>query len=147
VQTPRPAKKRRTREHVLAELGVNFVERQVLLCGHSVERVLHDYGYDLLLFTYDRNGEVERGVVFIQVKATDDLRVLATRQAAAVRIELANLRSWLREQLPVILVVYDAHSDAAYWLQLACRLESLAPRLRPGQAARRPMMSPSRSLP
>jgi hypothetical protein len=103
---------------VLAELGVNFVERQVLLCGHSVERVLHDYGYDMLLFTYDSNGEVERGVVFVQVKATDDLRVIAARQVASVRIDVANLRSWLTEGLPVIVVVYDASSDVAYWLHV-----------------------------
>jgi hypothetical protein len=36
----------RTREHVLADRGVNYVERQVLLCGFSVNRLEHDYGYD-----------------------------------------------------------------------------------------------------
>ena len=54
-------RKRRTREHVIADLSVNFVERQVLLCGHTVERVRADYGYDLLLSTYDPKGEVETG--------------------------------------------------------------------------------------
>lgn len=52
-------RKRRTREHVIANLGVNFVERQALLCGFSVERVVHDYGTDLLLFTYDNDGSTE----------------------------------------------------------------------------------------
>ena len=32
-------KKRRTREHVIADLGINHVERQLLLCGHTAERV------------------------------------------------------------------------------------------------------------
>jgi len=34
-----PLRKLRTREHVIADLGVNYVERQVLLCGGSVQRI------------------------------------------------------------------------------------------------------------
>ena len=59
--------KRRTREHVIADLSVNHVERFVLLCGHTVERVLHDYGIDLLLYTYDGNGESENDTIYIQL--------------------------------------------------------------------------------
>jgi Domain of unknown function (DUF4365) len=99
-------------------MGVNFVERQVLLCGHSIERVTHDYGYDVLLFTYDDDGEVEPGVLFIQVKATEHLRLLGTSQRAAVRVDVSNLRAWVSEILPVILVVYDASNDVAYWLHV-----------------------------
>ena len=39
-----PPGKRRTRAHVLADLSINHVERHVLLCGFSVDRVEHDYG-------------------------------------------------------------------------------------------------------
>src|SRR5262249_11030256 len=73
-KTPRAPRKRRTREHVIADLGVNFVERQALLCGYTVEKIVHDYGYDLLLFTFDAKGYVENGFVFLQVKATDSLQ-------------------------------------------------------------------------
>jgi hypothetical protein len=45
-------RKLRTREHVVAELAVNHIERQVLLCEWSLERVAGDYGIDLILFTY-----------------------------------------------------------------------------------------------
>ena len=51
--------KTRTREHVLADLSINHVERQVLLCGFSVDRVQHDYGYDLSMATYSQGGEYE----------------------------------------------------------------------------------------
>jgi hypothetical protein len=37
-------RKRRTREHVIADLSVNHVERMVLRCGWTVERVRRDYG-------------------------------------------------------------------------------------------------------
>src|SRR5262245_29517790 len=55
----RITRKRRTREHVIADLGINHVERIVLRCGHTVERYWHDYGFDLQLHTYDNNGECE----------------------------------------------------------------------------------------
>jgi hypothetical protein len=56
----KPARgKLRTREHVLAELGINHVEHQVLLCGFSIDRVQHDYGYDLTRATYSATGEFE----------------------------------------------------------------------------------------
>jgi hypothetical protein len=47
---PGARRKVRTREHIIADLAINHVERQVLLCGYSVERIEHDYGIDLVTF-------------------------------------------------------------------------------------------------
>src|SRR5436309_2496106 len=47
-------RKRRTREHIIADLSVNHVERQALLCGHVVERRVFDYGIDLEMFTFTK---------------------------------------------------------------------------------------------
>jgi hypothetical protein len=33
------AKKKRPREHIIADISVNHIERYVFLCGYSVERV------------------------------------------------------------------------------------------------------------
>ena len=44
----------RTREHIIADLSVNFVERQVLLAGHTIERWYSDYGIDQVISTYDQ---------------------------------------------------------------------------------------------
>jgi hypothetical protein len=115
---PRALRKRRTREHVIADLSINFVERQALLCGHSAERVVHDYGYDLLLFTYNSSGELENGSILLQVKATDHLRIHTRRQAISFPLESSDLRLWLGEQMPVILVIYDAQAERAYWLDV-----------------------------
>ena len=68
-----PLRKLRTREHVLADLSVNHLERHVVLCGCSIQRMHSDYGYDRIMSTFDVNGEIEPGVVFVQVKATDNL--------------------------------------------------------------------------
>ena len=54
-------RKRRTREHVIADLSVHHVEGFVLRCGWTVERTRHDYGLDLLMRTYSGSGEIESG--------------------------------------------------------------------------------------
>lgn len=113
-----PPGKRRTREHVLADLSVNYLERQVLRCGCSVHRVHSDYGYDLVMSTYNPRGEIEGGIVFFQVKATENL--LPPRGMKGIRwtVSRRDLRLWLNEAYPVILVVYFAQQDRAYWLHV-----------------------------
>jgi hypothetical protein len=111
-------RKRRTREHVIADLSANHVERQALLCGFSVERRTHDYGIDLTLFTYNSDGEVENGEVLFQLKPTDHLKIVSGGEEIAFRLERADLLTWLHEPMPVILVVYDAIAEVAYWLYL-----------------------------
>jgi hypothetical protein len=111
-----PRRKRRTREHILADLSAHHIEGHILRCGFAVERVMHDYGINLILFTYDAAGECEPGNVFLQLKATDRLKLLAGGQLIAFRIERADLRAWLEQTMPVILIVYDGKKEVAYWL-------------------------------
>jgi len=118
-------RKRRTRAHVIADLSVNHVERHVLLCGCTVERFWHDYGYDLLLTTYNASGEVENGDIRLQVKATDFLRYRRDGNSFSFRVETVDLRLWLREIAPVILIVYDALREDAYWLYVQAYFEGL----------------------
>ena len=116
-------RKRRTREHVIADLAVNYLERYALLCGYTVERRVYDYGIDLVMITYDPNGEVENGEVLFQMKATDRLRRAADGQAILFRVARADLRAWLGEPMPMFLVVYDAGADAAYWTYVQAECE------------------------
>lgn len=108
----------RTRGHVLADLSINHVERQVLLCGFSVDRVQHDYGYDLTMATYGAAGEFEPGSVYIQVKATDSLPRLADGRTVAWTVGRRDLKPWLAETYPVILIVYDGGRDRAFWIHV-----------------------------
>jgi hypothetical protein len=101
---------------VLADLSVNHVERHILLRGFAVNRMTSDYGIDLVMRTYTDNGEVESGQVLFQVKATDSLQVLQDEQTIVIRIEVADLKAWHDEWVPVVLVVYDGQRDRAYWL-------------------------------
>ena len=111
-------RKRRTRQHVIADLSINFIERRALEAGFAAERVRHDYGIDLYVHTYDRDGRIEPGPLLVQAEATDHLRVLADRRTISVRLHRADLEWWLDEIVPVMLVVYDARRDVAHWLDV-----------------------------
>jgi len=111
-------RKRRTRAHIIADLSINHVEKWVLQCGWTVQRFSPDYGLDLLMTTFDRRGEIENGDVRLQIKATDSIKELAKDKVIALRLEWRDMVYWLNEPLPVILVLYDAKSDRAWWLHL-----------------------------
>jgi hypothetical protein len=49
-------RKQRTRQHVIADLSVHHVERFILEQGHTAHRLGSDYGYDLLMSTFDEQG-------------------------------------------------------------------------------------------
>jgi len=119
-------RKKRTRGHIVADLAVNFVERQFLLAGHVIERTYTDYGIDLFVSTFDASGEVENGLIWIQVKGTDRLRKVDRGRAIAQQVEVAHLNHWVAEPAPVIVIVYDASLDCAYWCHIQAYFENLA---------------------
>jgi Domain of unknown function (DUF4365) len=113
------------RAHIIADLSVHHVEGHVLRCGWVVERLVHDYGIDLRLLTFNRQGEVEAGEVVLQLKATDHLRPRSATRPIAFRLERSDLIVWLTELRPVILIVYDARKDVAYWLYVQSYFQRL----------------------
>src|SRR5262245_45894381 len=118
-------RKRRTRAHVIADLSVNHVERHALLCGFVVERMVHDYGIDLELFTFNNKGEIEEGKLLLQLKASDALQIRRNQATFPFRIERSDLVLWLAQPMPVILIVYDASKDRAYWLYVQSHFRRL----------------------
>jgi hypothetical protein len=107
-------RKRRTRQHVIADQSINYVERFVIDEGHTVQRQNSDYGYDLVLFTYDEQGYVEPDFLSIQIKASESLKTVGTNYVFDVDIRDYNL--WMWEMMPVILILFDASRRRAYWL-------------------------------
>jgi Domain of unknown function (DUF4365) len=83
-----------------------------------VQRVTADYGLDIVIRTFDARGQIENGEVPCQVKATDHLPLLAERAVIPWRVQASDLRHWLNEPMPVILIIYDAAADKAYWLNV-----------------------------
>lgn len=113
-----PPRKRRTREHVLADLSANYVEKVALQCGFAVERIRQDYGLDLAVFTFDADGMLEGGILWIQLKATDRLKTTRDGSAVLIRLDRRDVLAWIAESNPVILILYDAAQDLAYWLSI-----------------------------
>ena len=118
-------RKRRTHEHVIADLSANHVERFALLCGFASERVRYDYGIDLEIFTFNERGEIEEGKILLQLKASARLPIRRGQTSFPIRIERRDLVLWLAQPMPVILVAYDARRQRAYWLYVQSHFRSL----------------------
>src|SRR5262245_45580182 len=106
-------RKKRTRQHVIADLSVHHVEGFILEEGHSAQRLSSDYGYDPVLFTYDEQGYLEPGLVYFQLKAMERLEKRGANYVYDLDIRDYNL--WVREKMPVVLLLYDAGRRRAYW--------------------------------
>jgi Domain of unknown function (DUF4365) len=109
-------RKRRTRRHVIADQSVNFVERFIIDEGHTTQRLEKDYGYDLMLFTFDEQGYVEPGLIFLQLKASEALQQSGPDYVFDLDIRDYNL--WMMDRMPVFLVLFEASRRRAYWLYI-----------------------------
>src|ERR671931_403241 len=92
-------RKQRTRQHVIADLSIHHVEGFILHEGHAPCRLTPDYGYDLVLFTYDQQGYLEPGSVYIRLKATETLQAVGLDYVFDLDIRDFNL--WMLEEMPV----------------------------------------------
>jgi hypothetical protein len=126
-------RKRRTRQHVIADQSVNYVERFVIDEGHTAQRLEKDYGYDLILFTYDDRGYTEPGSVFIQLKAAETLQ--AVGPDCVFDLDIRDYNLWTKETMPVILILFDASRRRACWLPVQRYFEEDAAR-RPTKGAK-----------
>src|SRR5262249_7840727 len=109
-------RKQRTREHVIADQSVNHVERFIIDEGHTAQQFDRDYGYDLLLSTYDEEGYLESGSVYLQLKAAESLKRVGSGYVFDIDIRDYNL--WTLDRAPVILILFDASRRRAYWLHV-----------------------------
>jgi hypothetical protein len=112
----RDLRKQRTRQHVIADLSIHYVERFILEEGHTAHRLSSDYGYDLLMRTFDTQGYAEPDSVYFQFKAMEKLD---QRGADFVfDLDMRDYNLWVREKMPVILILFDATRRRAFWLAI-----------------------------
>jgi len=116
-------RKQRTRQHIIADMSVNHIEYFALKCGFSAERIEADYGYDLQIYCYDENGEFENGIIYLQLKATDTINNYQRKKGFSYSFESSHLNIWINEPMPVIIVLFDAISEKAYWVYLQAFIE------------------------
>jgi Domain of unknown function (DUF4365) len=113
-------RKQRTRAHVIEDLGFNYVERQILYAGFTVHRYSsnNDYGYDGLFHTFNERGEYENGIVFFQLKSTDQIEFSPKKKAFVFDLSHRDLELWLADTMTMLLVLYDAQKEVAYYIDL-----------------------------
>jgi hypothetical protein len=120
-------RKRRPREHVIAEMGLNFVERQVLRRGHQLKRISEpEYGTDALMLHFSPvTNEIENGWVEFQIKATDHPNLVDNGTCVACVVETAHVhyRYW-EVAHPFILVLYDAQAHRAFWVDVQSYIDA-----------------------
>ncbi len=79
-------------------------------------RLIADYGYDLMLMTFDATGYAEPGVIFVQLKAAEALT--RSGEYFAYDVDVKDYHLWRREPFPVILALFDASGRRAYWVHV-----------------------------
>jgi hypothetical protein len=111
-------RKRRPRSRVIADMSVNYLERQVLRRGHRLIRIPEesDDGTDAFMRTHHpETTEAETGRIDFQRKATDDLKTIDGGKCIPRVVEMAHLQFWYYQQFhPFILVLHDARKHRAF---------------------------------
>jgi hypothetical protein len=111
-------RKTQVREHVIADMSLHHLAFLIVSCGFTIRQMHADYGYDLSIFTFDEAGRYENGSIFVQIKATDRLRVDPATREIKFRISKRDILTWESESLPAYLVVFDATACKAYAIYL-----------------------------
>ncbi|WP_298960337.1 DUF4365 domain-containing protein [uncultured Methylobacterium sp.] len=90
----------------------------VVECGHTIQAVLSDYGYDASVMTHDEAGFVENNPFWIQIKATDRFDTEPATGRIRFTLDKRDIGLWASNPLPVYLVVFEARTKRACWLHL-----------------------------
>ena len=108
--------KQRTREHIIADLSVNHAEKAFLLAGYTSDRVFSDYGYDMIIRTFDGDGRLEPGYIAVQMKVSDTPEYGQSGDFITVRVDERDDAAWREDPFPVALILYDAAKEMAFYV-------------------------------
>jgi hypothetical protein len=112
-------RKQRTRQHIIEDLGFNHVERQVLHAGYVFRRFSqNDYGYDGTINTFNERGETENFFMSFQLKSTDKIQFSNEKAAFVFDLSKQDLELWLYSTNPVLIILFDAQKEIAYFIDL-----------------------------
>ena len=111
--------KLRTRQEIIEDLALNHVERQILLSGNVLKRKGDiDYDYDGAIETFDEEGRINNLSLMIQLKSMDFIQLSSKKAGFVVDFSKQDLERWLNTEVPVLLILYDAQKDIAYFTDL-----------------------------
>ena len=113
----------RTREHIIASQSRNYVEKFFIDKGHTLDFVT-DYGTDGVVNTFDEHGYAEGGDIRLQLKASDNLLYSKDGTYIPFNIKVKHYHYWMKQPMPVFLVLYDAKRAQAFWLYVQAYFRS-----------------------
>jgi expansin (peptidoglycan-binding protein) len=111
-------RKTRVRKHVIADMSLHHLAYIIASCTFTIEPTQSDYGYDLSVFTFDPSGQYENGNIFVQLKATDNIKFDSVTGDVKFRISKRDVMTWESEPFPVYLVVFDSVIRMSYSIYL-----------------------------
>jgi hypothetical protein len=112
-------RKRRTRNHIIEDLGFNHIERHILYAGYTMYRYnANEYSYDGSIHTFSNTGDFENVGILFQLKSTDNPKYSSEKKSISFDLSKKDLESWLLNYFMVVLIVYDAQSEQAYYVDL-----------------------------
>lgn len=115
-------RKRRPRKHVIAAMSFHHLGFLVASAGYTYEGFEADYGFDVLINTFDSHQQIENGVIYLQLKATD--RPQRAQGGYRFRVSTKDALYWAGNTDPVYLVLYDVAADKAVALHFQRHLET-----------------------
>jgi hypothetical protein len=112
-------RKRRTRQHIIEDLGFNHIERHILIAGYTMYCYdSNDYGYDGLIQFFDENSEIENVIVQFQLKSSDNFMLTKDSTQIVFDLSKSDLELWLLNSTTVLLTLYDAKKDESFFIEL-----------------------------
>lgn len=112
-------RKLRTHEHIIEDLGFNYIERQILKGGHIMHRYGHgDYGMDGEIITFNIKGEIDLMNIKFQLKSTDNIKLSKRGDVISFDLSKRDLEHWLLSSCTVLLLLYDALNETVFYVDL-----------------------------
>ena len=68
--------------------------------------------------TFDEQGQVDNLSFMVQLKSTDGVQLSSKKAGFGVDLSKQDLELWLKCAYPVLLILYDAQQDIAYFTDL-----------------------------
>ena len=78
----------------------------------------NDYGNDGTIDTFNEQGEPENLYIYFQLKSTDHIKYLKSKKSFTFDLSKQDLEFWLYNTNPVIIVLFDAQKEVAYFMDI-----------------------------
>ncbi|MBR8641741.1 DUF4365 domain-containing protein [Streptomyces tuirus] len=98
----------------MAAMAVNAVEQIWISLGHATDKVMEDYGEDLLIQTC-LDDRMDPSRLWIQVKGTEDDCSDPQKSLPTIRVKAEQILRWARSADLVVVVLWDTKNNIGFY--------------------------------